>query len=130
MSCHRGNRGDELVLIPRQAEHFGAVAAPAFGGGAMISFVGAGPGAADLITLRGAQRLAQADVVIWAASLVPEALLEHCRVDAVFHDSKTMNLDQVCAVFAAHPAVPVGRCPHRRHGPVAGADMRKAPHRR
>ena len=41
----------------------------------MISFVGAGPGAADLITLRGARRLAEADVVIWASSLVPDALL-------------------------------------------------------
>ena len=39
----------------------------------MISFVGAGPGAADLITLRGARRLAAADVVVWAASLVTEA---------------------------------------------------------
>jgi len=68
----------------------------------MISFVGAGPGAADLITLRGAERLAQADVVIWAASLVPEALLDHCRSDAEYHDSKTMTLEEVCAVFAAH----------------------------
>ena len=69
----------------------------------MISFVGAGPGASDLITLRGAQRLAAADVVIWAASLVPEALLQHCRPDAILHDSKTMTLDEVCAVYAAHP---------------------------
>lgn len=44
----------------------------------MISFIGAGPGAADLITLRGAARLARAEVVIWASSLVPETLLEHC----------------------------------------------------
>ena len=69
----------------------------------MISFVGAGPGAADLITLRGAQRLAAADVVIWAASLVPEALLDHCRPGVTLHDSKTMTLDEVCAVYAAHP---------------------------
>ena len=69
----------------------------------MISFVGAGPGAADLITLRGAQRLAAADVVIWAASLVPETLLTHCRPGVILHDSKTMNLDEVCAVYAAHP---------------------------
>lgn len=69
----------------------------------MISFVGAGPGAPDLITLRGAQRLAAADIVIWAASLVPAALLEHCRSDATLYDSKTMTFDEVCAVYAAHP---------------------------
>ena len=42
-----------------------------------VSFVGAGPGAADLITLRGAQRIAEADIVIWAASLVHEDVLQH-----------------------------------------------------
>ncbi len=69
----------------------------------MISFVGAGPGAADLITLRGAQRLAAADIVIWASSLVPEALLDHCGPDVAAHDSKTMTLEDVTAVYAAHP---------------------------
>jgi precorrin-4/cobalt-precorrin-4 C11-methyltransferase len=52
----------------------------------VISFVGAGPGAPDLITLRGASRLADADVVVWAGSLVPEAVLGHCRPDAEVHD--------------------------------------------
>ena len=75
----------------------------------MISFVGAGPGAADLITLRGAQRLAAADVVIWAASLVPAALLDHCGANVVLHDSKTMTLDEVCAVFAANPCAAIVR---------------------
>lgn len=68
-----------------------------------ISFVGAGPGAVDLITLRGAQRLATADIVIWAASLVPETLLQHCREDVVLHDSKSMTLEHVCAVYEANP---------------------------
>lgn len=67
----------------------------------MISFVGAGPGAADLITLRGADRLGQADVVVWARSLVPEAVLGHCRPDAVVHDSSTMTLEDVLGVYAA-----------------------------
>jgi precorrin-4/cobalt-precorrin-4 C11-methyltransferase len=67
----------------------------------MISFVGAGPGAPDLITLRGAQRLAEADVVIWASSLVPRAVLDHCRPDAVLHDSARMTLEDVLGVFAA-----------------------------
>ncbi|MPY96085.1 MAG: hypothetical protein GEV08_24400 [Acidimicrobiia bacterium] len=75
-----------------------------------ISFVGAGPGAADLITLRGAQRLAAADIVIWAASLVPEALLDHCRADVELHDSKTMTHDEVCAVYAANPGPPSCAC--------------------
>ena len=75
----------------------------------MISFVGAGPGAPDLITLRGAQRLAAADVVVWAASLVPEALLDHCRPGVEVHDSKTMTLDEVTAVYAAHPTAAIVR---------------------
>lgn len=68
----------------------------------MISFVGAGPGAADLVTVRGAGRLAEADVVIWASSLVPEALLDHCPPSAEIHDSATMTLEDVLAVYAAH----------------------------
>ena len=52
----------------------------------MISFVGAGPGAPDLITLRGRDRLAAADVVVWASSLVPEAILAHARAGAAIHD--------------------------------------------
>jgi precorrin-4/cobalt-precorrin-4 C11-methyltransferase len=75
----------------------------------MISFVGAGPGAPDLLTLRGAQRLSQADVVVWAASLVPEALLAHCRPDVTVHDSKKMTLEDVTAVFAANPEAAIVR---------------------
>lgn len=74
-----------------------------------ISFVGAGPGAADLITLRGAQRLAAADIVIWAASLVPDALLDHCRPGVELHDSKTMTHEEVCAVYAANPEAAIVR---------------------
>jgi precorrin-4/cobalt-precorrin-4 C11-methyltransferase len=68
----------------------------------MISFVGAGPGAPDLITLRGAGRLAHADVVVWASSLVPDAVLEHCRPGVDIHDSATMTLEDVLAVYARH----------------------------
>lgn len=75
----------------------------------MISFVGAGPGAADLITIRGADRLARADVVIWAGSLVPAELLGRCRPDAVLHDSSKMTLDEVTAVFAGHPDAAIVR---------------------
>jgi precorrin-4/cobalt-precorrin-4 C11-methyltransferase len=75
----------------------------------VISFVGAGPGAADLITLRGAERLAAADVVVWAASLVPAAVLSHCRAGVELHDSKTMTLEDVVAVYARHPDAAIVR---------------------
>lgn len=68
----------------------------------MISFVGAGPGAPDLITVRGAQRLGAADVVIWASSLVPEGLLGHCKTNAEIHDSAVMTLEDVIAVYERH----------------------------
>ncbi|MPZ65263.1 MAG: precorrin-4 C(11)-methyltransferase [Pseudonocardiaceae bacterium] len=68
----------------------------------VISFVGAGPGAADLLTLRGAHRLATADVVVWASSLVPAEVLEHCQEGAVLHDSAGMTLEDVLAVYDAH----------------------------
>jgi precorrin-4/cobalt-precorrin-4 C11-methyltransferase len=69
----------------------------------VISFVGAGPGAADLITLRGAARLAAADVVIWASSLVPEGILEHCRAGSTILDSSTMTLEDVLGIYDASP---------------------------
>jgi precorrin-4/cobalt-precorrin-4 C11-methyltransferase len=75
----------------------------------VISFVGAGPGAVDLITVRGAARLAAADVVIWAASLVPEAVLAHCRAGAELHDSKIMTLEDVTSVYAQHPDAAIVR---------------------
>ena len=69
----------------------------------MISFVGAGPGAADLITLRGRDRLAAADIVVWASSLVPEAMLGHARPDCRIHDSAAMTLEDVLAVYGGAP---------------------------
>ena len=59
----------------------------------MVHFVGAGPGAPDLITLRGAALLRGADVVIYAGSLVNPALLENCRPGCEIHDSARMTLD-------------------------------------
>jgi precorrin-4/cobalt-precorrin-4 C11-methyltransferase len=75
----------------------------------VISFVGAGPGAADLITLRGAQRLAEADVVIWASSLVPRALLSHARPGAAIHDSAAMTLEDVLDTYRHHSASAIVR---------------------
>ena len=68
----------------------------------MISFVGAGPGAPDLITLRGRDRLATAHVVVWASSLVPGSLLDHAPPTAEVHDSAGMTLEDVLAVYRAH----------------------------
>lgn len=75
----------------------------------MISFVGAGPGAPDLITIRGADRLAQADVVVWAGSLVAASLVDRCRPGVVLYDSSRMTLDEIVGVFAAHPEAAVVR---------------------
>ena len=61
----------------------------------MVHFVGAGPGAPDLITLRGAKLLREADQVIYAGSLVNPALLENCRADCRILDSARMTLEEV-----------------------------------
>ena len=60
-----------------------------------VSFVGAGPGAADLLTLRGAQRISDADVVIWAASLVHEDVLQHVREGALVVNSAEHSLEGI-----------------------------------
>nr|WP_326186275.1 precorrin-4 C(11)-methyltransferase [uncultured Oscillibacter sp.] len=65
----------------------------------MVHFVGAGPGAPDLITLRGAALLKAADVVIYAGSLVNPALLELAREDCAIHNSAVMTLEEVLAVM-------------------------------
>jgi len=74
-----------------------------------ICFVGAGPGAPDLLTLRGADRLGRADIVVWASSLVPEAVLTHVRPGAVVHDSAGMTLEDVLAVYQQHPEATIVR---------------------
>lgn len=65
----------------------------------MIHFVGAGSGAADLITLRAKNLLEQADVVIYAGSLVNPALLDYCRQDCKCYNSAKMTLDEVIDVM-------------------------------
>lgn len=75
----------------------------------MISFVGGGPGAADLLTLRAANRLAAAEVVIWASSLVPEEVLDLASPGAVVHDSAGMTLEDVTAVYTGAGDAPVVR---------------------
>ena len=65
----------------------------------MVHFVGAGPGAGDLITLRGAKLLEEADQVIYAGSLVNPALLTRCRPDCRILNSAEMTLEQVIAAI-------------------------------
>jgi precorrin-4/cobalt-precorrin-4 C11-methyltransferase len=74
------------------------VTGPAAGAG-KVWFVGAGPGAADLLTLRGARVIAEADVVIWAASLVMAEAVAHARADAQVLDSSRLTLEEVDAVY-------------------------------
>jgi precorrin-4/cobalt-precorrin-4 C11-methyltransferase len=62
--------------------------------------VGAGPGDPELITLKGARALAEAEVVVWAGSLVHPDLLGHCRPDAQVHDSAGMGLPAIVEVLA------------------------------
>ena len=63
----------------------------------MVHFVGAGSGAADLITLRGKKLLEEADVIIYAGSLVNPELLKYARKDCEIFDSAYMTLDEVIA---------------------------------
>lgn len=59
---------------------------------ALVYFVGAGPGDPELITLKGYQLLSQADVIIYAGSLINTALLDYCKAGAACHDSASLNL--------------------------------------
>ena len=67
----------------------------------MIHFVGAGSGAADLITLRGTKFLEEADVVIYAGSLVNPQLLEYTKQSCNIYNSAKMTLEEVLEVMTA-----------------------------
>ena len=65
-----------------------------------IHFIGAGPGAADLITVRGRDLIAACPVCLYAGSLVPPALLTHCPPGARIVDTAPLSLDQIATEFA------------------------------
>ena len=65
----------------------------------MVHFIGAGPGAEDLITVRGAKLLGEADVIIYAGSLVNPALLNYKKESCAVYDSASMTLEQVIEVM-------------------------------
>jgi precorrin-4/cobalt-precorrin-4 C11-methyltransferase len=75
-----------------------------------IHFIGAGPGAPDLITLRGRDLIAASPVCLFAGSLVPAALLAHCPASAHIVDTAPMSLDEIIAEMA---------CAHARGKDVA-----------
>ncbi|MDG1170930.1 MAG: precorrin-4 C(11)-methyltransferase [Sulfitobacter sp.] len=70
-----------------------------------VHFIGAGPGAPDLITLRGRDLIAACPVCLYAGSLVPEALLSHCPEGAKIVNTARMSLDEIMTeISAAHEA--------------------------
>lgn len=79
----------------------------------MIYFVGAGSGAPDLITVRGARLLSEADVIVYAGSLVNPALLEYKKDGCEVYNSAKMTLEEVIAVMA--PAAKAGKTVVRLH---------------
>ncbi len=69
-----------------------------------VHFIGAGPGAADLITLRGRNLLAACPVCLYAGSIVPPELLAHCPADVRLVDTAPLTLDQIEAAYVAADA--------------------------
>jgi len=70
-----------------------------------VHFIGAGPGAADLITVRGRELIARCPVCLYAGSIVSPELLRHCPPQARIVDTAPMTLDQIEAeLVAAHAA--------------------------
>ena len=66
-----------------------------------VHFIGAGPGAADLLTLRGRDLIASCPVCLYAGSLVPAGVLAHCPPDARIVNTAPLSLDEIIAEIAA-----------------------------
>lgn len=79
----------------------------------MIYFIGAGPGAVDLITVKGKELLEKADLIIYAGSLVNPGLLEYAKPECVIMDSAKMTLEEVIAAMV--PAAQAGQLVVRLH---------------
>jgi precorrin-4/cobalt-precorrin-4 C11-methyltransferase len=79
----------------------------------MIYFIGAGPGAPDLITVRGKNLLERADLIIYAGSLVNKELLKYAKPSCKIMDSASMTLEEVIAAMV--PAAQQGQLVVRLH---------------
>ena len=79
----------------------------------MIYFIGAGPGAADLITVKGKELLEKADLIIYAGSLVNPELLNYAKPECIIMDSAKMTLEEVIAAMV--PAAQAGKLVVRLH---------------
>ncbi len=66
-----------------------------------VHFIGAGPGAADLITVRGRDLLARCDVCLYPGSMTPTDLLDHCSAKAVLIDTASLSLEEIVAKMVA-----------------------------
>ena len=88
----------------------------------MVTFVGAGPGAKDLITVRGQRLLEEADIVIYAGSLVNPKLLYGCKETCAVYNSAKMTLEEVLEVIKEGETERKNSCPasYRRSLPVRG----------
>ncbi|KQM56320.1 precorrin-4 C11-methyltransferase [Sphingomonas sp. Leaf208] len=70
-----------------------------------VHFIGAGPGAPDLLTLRGRDRIAGSPVCLYAGSLIPAAMLDHCPPGARIVNTASLSLDEIIAeIQTAHDA--------------------------
>lgn len=69
-----------------------------------VHFIGAGPGAADLLTLRGRDLIASCPVCLYAGSLIPEGVLAHCAPDTHLVNTAPLSLDEIMAEIAAADA--------------------------
>ena len=65
----------------------------------MVSFIGAGPGDPELLTIKGKKLIDEADVIIYAGSLVNPKVLQDAKPEAVIYNSATMNLEEVIHVM-------------------------------
>ncbi|HEY3373910.1 MAG TPA: precorrin-4 C(11)-methyltransferase [Candidatus Aquicultor sp.] len=78
-----------------------------------VYFIGAGPGDPDLITVKGKRLITEADVVIYAGSLINPLLLDNCKPGCELHDSAPLNLPEILALYKA--AVQDGKTVVRLH---------------
>ncbi|MDG1487162.1 MAG: SAM-dependent methyltransferase, partial [SAR324 cluster bacterium] len=70
-----------------------------------VHFIGAGPGAPDLITIRGRDLIAKCQVCLYAGSLVPQELVAFAPQEALVRDTAPLNLDEIIAeIITAHDA--------------------------